>query len=154
MPIIEMFVSLKAPDNVAITAFNALKRMGYDELIALERSDYYKFDISGAKKKFKDEISKVDIIVNANKHKFSFSIDNNKDKDYKKVNVLVQDLDNGSGLLSTLRERLGIKDIKSAEKGVLWAMNFNKGADAEKNVLDITKNLLMNENYQKFRILK
>jgi len=28
-------------------------------------------------------------------------------KKYKKINILVQDLDNGSGLLSTLKERLG-----------------------------------------------
>ncbi|MDP3766137.1 MAG: hypothetical protein Q8R04_06510 [Nanoarchaeota archaeon] len=154
MPTIEMFVSLKVPDNVAITAFNTLKKMGYDELIALERSDYYKFEISGDEKKFKDEISKVDILINANKHKFLFSIEKNKDNKNSIVNVLVQDLDNGSGLLSVLKERLGFKNIKKIEKGVLWAMHFKKDADAEKNAVDITKNLLMNENYQKFKILQ
>ncbi len=154
MPAIEMFVSLKVPDNVAITAFNTLKKMGY-KLKELERLDYYKFDISGDEKKFKDEISKVDIVVNANKHKFSFSTEaNNKNNDYKKINVLVQDLDNGSGLLSVLKERLGFKNIKKIEKGVLWAMHFKKDADAEKNAVDITKNLLMNESYQKFKLLQ
>lgn len=158
MPAIEMLVSLKVPDNVAITAFSTLKRMGYADLVKLERSDYYKFDISNDAEKFKKEISNVDILVNANKHKFSFSLEktknNDKNKAHRKINVLVQDLDNGSGLLPTLRERLGFDNIKNMERGILWALYFEKAADAEKIATDITKNLLMNGNYQKFRILR
>lgn len=157
MPTIELFVSLKVPDNVAITAFNTLKRIGYADLIKLERSDYYKFEVSGEENKFKKEISNVDILVNANKHKFSFSLikSNNKNKGNKKiVNVLVQDTGNGAGLLSTLKERLGFKDIKKAERGVVWAMHFNEKVDAEKAAESITKNLLMNENYQSFKAIE
>ena len=113
MPKIEMIVSLKVPDNVAITAFNALKRMGY-KLIQLQRSDYYKFDMQGNVEDFKKKISNTDILVNSNKNKFSFSIDNNKKNNYKKINILVQDLDNGAGLLSTLKERLGFGNIKKS----------------------------------------
>ena len=159
MPAIEMFVSLKVPDNVAITAFNTLKRMGYKNLIKLERSDYYKFDIIGDGNKFKEEISKADILVNANKHKFSFSLEKNSDIKnkkiiLKKINVLVQDLGNGNSLLSTLKERLNFTSIKKLEKGILWAMHFDKKIQAEKIAVDIAKNLLMNGNYQKFRVLK
>ena len=70
MPTIEMFVSLKVPDNVAITTFNTLKRMGYNKLKKLERSDYYKFDVKGNVEDFKKQISNTDILVNANKHNF------------------------------------------------------------------------------------
>lgn len=159
MPTIELFVSLKVPDNVAITAFNTLKRMGYDKLKNLERSDYYKFDIKNNIDEFKKQISNVDILVNANKHKYNFELNNNKNnfknqknKD-KKINVLIQDIDNGTGLLSTLRERLGFDNIKNLEKGILWTMFFDKKANAKKISMDIAKNLLMNENYQKFRVL-
>ncbi len=162
MPTIEMFVSLKVPDNAAITAFNTLKKMGCGKLKNLERSDYYKFDVKGGFDDFKEKISNVDILVNANKHKHSFELDNNKknknnlknqkNKD-KKINVLVQDLDNGIGLLSTLKERLGFYNIKKLEKGILWTMHFDKKTNAEKIAPDIAKNLLMNENYQKYRIL-
>src|SRR3989338_8898703 len=107
MPKIELIVSLKAPDNAAITAFNTLKRMGYDELLKLERADYYSFEISGDENKFKKEISNTDIIVNANKHRFSFSLQENNKKtknneDNKKTNVLVQDSVDGTGLLGIL----------------------------------------------------
>ena len=161
MPTIEMLVSLKVPDNVAITAFNTLKRMGYNELVKLERADYYKFEISGDKSKFRKDISGADVLVNANKHKLSFSLEKsnnekqeNKKCSYKPVNILVHDIGNGAGLLATLKERLGFSNIKRAEKGVLWAMRFNGNADAEKTAIDITKNLLMNENYQNFKIIR
>ena len=165
---IEMFVSLKVPDNVAITAFNTLKRMGYGKLKSLERSDYYKFDIKDDAEDFKEKISNADILVNANKHKCSFELDNEKtnnkknnndfknqkNEKHKKINVLVQDLDNGSSLSSTLRERLGFNDIEKLEKGILWTMHFDKKANAKKISMDIAKNLLMNENYQKYKIME
>ena len=163
MPAIEMFVSLKVPDNVAITAFNALKRMGFKELKGLERSDYYKFEINDDVAGFKEKISNVDILVNANKHKHSFELNNNKDinkksknkdNNFKEINILIQDIDDGTGLLSTLKERLGFDNIKKLEKGVLWTMHFDKKTNAKKVSMDITKNLLMNENFQRFRLIK
>jgi phosphoribosylformylglycinamidine (FGAM) synthase PurS component len=145
MTTIEMFVSLKVPDNVAITALNTLKRMDY-KIKGLERSDYYKFKIKDNESQFKKQISNVDLLVNVNKHKFSFKIDN------KGTNVLVQDLD-GINLVSTLKG-LGFNNIKKAEKGVLWSMHFDKKINASKTAIDITKNLLMNENYQSYKVLK
>ncbi len=153
MTTVEMFVSLKVPDNVAITAFNALKRMGY-KFKKLERTDYYKFDVKGDVEKFKEKISNTDILVNSNKNKFSFSINNNKKINFQKINVLVQDIDNGAGLLLTLKERLGFTNIKKLEKGILWTMCFDKKVNGKKIAVDITKNLLMNENYQKYRVVK
>ena len=72
----------------------------------------------------------------------------------KKINVLVQNLDDDSGLLRTLKERLGFKNIKNLEKGVLWSMYLHDITGAENIAVDITKNLLMNENYQKFKIIE
>ena len=48
---------------------------------------------------------------------------------------------------------LGFTNIKKLEKGILWTMHFDKKIQAKKIAVDITKNLLMNENYQKYRIL-
>ena len=153
-----MFVSLKVPDNIAITAFNTLKRMGYNKLKKLERSDYYKFGVKDNIEEFKRQISNTDILINSNKHKYNFDLNNNANNKknnikYKKINILVQDLDNGNSLLSTLKERLGFTNIKKLEKGILWTMYFDKKAQARKIAVDITKNLLMNENYQKHNIL-
>ena len=146
MPTIELLVRLKVPDNVAITAFHTLERMGYNDLKKLERHDYYKFDFEGDIGKFKGKIAKTDILVNPNKHKFSFGIEKNE-----KNNVLVQDLENGSGLLDALK-RLGFKEIKKVEKGVIWSMQI-EGKGAKKMAEDMARGLLMNDNYQGYRII-
>lgn len=155
MPTTELFVNLKVPDNTAITAFHTLERMGYNKLKKIERQDYYKFEFSGDVKDFQNKVSKVDILVNANKHNCSFNLDkNNEDRNYKKISILVQDLDNGSGLLPILKNRLGSKNIKKMEKGVLWSLFIDSDEkEAENTAAEITKNLLMNENYQKFKVV-
>ncbi len=149
MPTAELFVSLKVPDNTARTAFHTLERMGYNKLKKVERQDYYKFQFSGNIRSFQEKISKVDILVNANKHQYSFNLERSKN-----VNVLVQNLDSEKGLLSTLKTRLGFKNIKKVEKGVLWILSINADKDEAKNTAEqIAKDLLMNENYQKMMIL-
>ena len=145
---IELIVRLVIPDNVAITTFHTLKRMGY-KLEKLERADYYKFKVENNVDKFMKEIGKVDILVNANKNKFivkkateSFGNDS--------VKVLVKSIENDAkALLSILRDRLGFKTIKSMEKGTLWTIKPDNKELAEK----ITKELLINLHYQKFEIL-
>ena len=46
----ELAVSLKIPDVTALTAANAIRRrLGYaDELVRLERADYYRLDLNVA----------------------------------------------------------------------------------------------------------
>ncbi|MBL7056264.1 hypothetical protein ISS07_05095 [Candidatus Woesearchaeota archaeon] len=136
----ELFVSSKIPDNIAKTAFHALERLGF-EVEKLERNEYHKFEFTGDKKFFERKISKVDILVNANKHSFSFSF-----KDEGTISVLVQDLGQDTVLLKSLRN-LGFNNIRSVEKGTLWTMYGINKQEAER----ITKELLMNPNYQKWK---
>ena len=151
MPNLELFIGLKVPDNAAITALHTLERMGYRELKNLERQEYYKFEFSGDANNFKKKISQLDILINANKHKFSFSLD--EEGKNNKINVLVQDSDSADGLLKTLRKRMGLTNIKKMEKGIVWTMHFGNTVNAEEKAIEITKGLLINENYQKFRLL-
>lgn len=137
---IELYVKLVIPDTTAITAFHTLERMeaGVEKL---ERYEYYSFE-GDFSEKFFDKIKKVDVLVNANKHDAFDHVEKGE-----ATNVLVQDIKGGSGLLNTLRERLGLSEIKSMEKGVLWKI-YGK-ADMDK-----VKKLLHNENYQKISILE
>lgn len=147
---IEMTVSLKVPDTTAITALQTLQKIGFNRIKDVKREDYYKFEVEGDEEKFKDKICKVDILVNVNKHSYDFSVkkDNN-------VKVLVKNInDDGSGILSTLKNRLGFKNIKKVEKAVLWSLEID--AD-EKEAIKIAENaakeLLVNENYQEYEVL-
>jgi phosphoribosylformylglycinamidine (FGAM) synthase PurS component len=156
---IEMFVNLKVPDNTAITAFNTLKKIGYKNLRALHRSLYYNFEVSENEVNFKDKISSVDILVNSNKHNCSFFLDHKKSSEEKNqilnsVDILILDEMDTNSLLFTLKKRLGFPELLNVSKGVVWSLFFGNNCDSHKISIDITKNLLMNENFQKYKILK
>ena len=145
-----MIVSLKVPDTTAVTALQTLHKIGFNKIKEVKKADYYKFLIEGDADKFKPKISKVDILVNANKHSYDFSI-----KKENNIKVLVKNIDDdGSGLLSTLKNRLGFKNIKKVEKATMWSLTVD--AD-EKEAIKIAekaaKELVVNENYQEYGIL-
>ena len=147
---IEMIVSLKVPDTTAITALQTLQRIGLDKIKDVKRADYYKFLIEEDEEKFKSQICKADILVNANKHSYTFSIP--KDSNVK---ILVKNInDDGSGILATLKNRLGFKNIKNVEKAILWSMSIDADEkDAGKIAEKAAKELLVNEHYQEFEIV-
>ena|SRR3989338_10307605 len=147
---IDMVVSLKVPDATAATALQTLQKIGFGKIKNVKRDDYYNFLVDGDAEKFRDRICKVDILVNANKHSCDFSI-----KKDNCVKILVQNIDDDcSGLLSTLKNRLGFKDIKKVEKGILWSLEIDAGQkEAENMAVEATKSLLINEHYQSFRVI-
>ena len=145
---VEMIVSLKVPDTTAITALQTLQKIGFKKIKNVKRADYYKFAIEGDLDNFKGKICKADILVNANKHSYAFSIP--KENNTK---ILVKNINGGeSGILSTLKNRLGFKNIKKFEKSILWSLAID-GKDAKKIADKAAKDLLVNENYQEYKIL-
>lgn len=146
MPEVELFVGLKIPDTTAITTFHTLEKIGYKQLKKVKRELYYKFEIDGNKDEFIEQISKVDILVNANKNNFRTELE----KEDNAVRILVKETDdNCESLLNTLKNRLGFAQINKIEKGVLWTLHEVDKQTAE----DITKKLLYNEHYQDYSIL-
>lgn len=150
----ELFVALKVPDNTAITALNTLHNLGFRELKILRRYNYYKFLFNGDIKNFKDTIVKVDLLINPNKHTYIFK-DKKKFKDIgnlKISSILVMDIEKDNGILDILNKRLGFKNIRDMEKGVFWEMLFGVKTNEEANnkALKIAKELLSNEQYQRY----
>lgn len=146
---VEMSVSLKIPDATALTALRTLKEMGFKDLKGLQRAVHYRFEISGDEKGFKKKIANVDILVNANKHSASFP------HPFSKDNVLRLVTDNGqdNGLAKRLREQLGIKEVKRATTGTLWAFEI-VGRDKEKAAQQMAEELLANRHYQSITRVK
>ena len=148
--VVEMSVSLKVPDTTAITALQTLQKIGFNKIRDVKRGNYYKFSIDDDEEKFKNQISKVDILVNANKHSYNFSI-----KKENSIKILVKNInDEGSGILSTLKNRLGFKNIKKIETAVLWSLSIDADEKERKRIAEkAAKDLLVNENYQEYKIL-
>ncbi len=147
---VEMIVGLKVSDNTAITALQTLQKIGFKKIKDIKREDYYRFSIEGDAEKFKDKICKVDIFVNANKHSYSFSIQKGNE-----VKILVKNInDDGNSILSILKKRLGFKNIKKVEKGILWSLAVNADKKVSRKIADkAAKELLVNEHYQEYVIL-
>ena len=146
---VELFVGLKISDTTAITTLHTIEKMGYKEVKKLKRDIYYKFEIEGDAEKFSKKIGKTDVLVNANKNKYSTKLE----KEEGAVYILVRDIDAScSGLLHTLQERLGLSEIKKMERGVLWVL-FIESGNREKIAEEIGNKLLHNENYQEMKIL-
>ncbi len=147
---IEMIVSLKVPDTTAITALQTLQKLGFNKIKDVKRNFYYTFVIDGDEVDFKNKISKVDLIANANKHSCDFGI-----KKEGSVKILVKNTDDDeSGLLSTLKSRLGFSNLKKVEYSVLWGLFINADEKEAKKIAEkAAKELLANENYQEYIIL-
>src|SRR3989338_9017907 len=109
MKTIEMIVGLKVPDTTAITTLQTLQKLGFSKIKDVKKEDYYKFFIEGSENKFRENISKVDVLVNANKHLYSFEV-----KKDESVKISVKNInESNEGLLMTLKKRLGFKELKS-----------------------------------------
>ena len=152
---VEMIISLKVPDNTAITTLQTLQKIGFNKIKDVKRADYYKFLIKGDEEKFKEKISKVDILVNVNKHFVAFEIKKNASQKACIFFVTVKNVnDDGSGILSILKNRLGFKSIKNVEKAVLWNLVIDADEKSARQIAEkASKELLVNENYQEFEIL-
>ena len=146
---VEMIVSLKVPDTTATTALQTLQKIGFNKIKNVKRADYYKFTIKGDADSFKKKICKVDVLVNTNKHSYNFSVPKGNE-----TKILVKNInDGGSSILSTLKNRLGFKGIKKAEKSVLWSLAIDDGKKAKKIADKVAKELLVNEHYQEYKII-
>lgn len=148
---VEMFVRLKVPDTTAITALQALQKIGFSSVKGVKREDYYRFLVEGNDEKFKKEICKADILVNANKHSCDFTV-----KKDSTIKISVKNInDDGSSVLSTLKNRLGFKTIKKVEKTVLWSLSIDANESEAKKIAEkAAKELLVNEHYQEYEILQ
>ncbi|MDO8481214.1 MAG: hypothetical protein Q7S65_05390 [Nanoarchaeota archaeon] len=146
---LKLYVGLKIPDTTAITAMNTLQRMGYTTVEKLERFLYYEFETADGDS-LRDRLPKIDLLVNANKHFAIVAAPGEEPHEEGFVYVLVKNKgEMNEGLLSTLKNRLGLKEIQSVSVGTLWKMHI---ADPDpKSVAEtIAKELLASVHYQEF----
>jgi phosphoribosylformylglycinamidine (FGAM) synthase PurS component len=147
---VEMLVGLKVPDNTSTTALQTLHNLGLKKIKLLSQLTYYKFFIEGDAEAFKKKISKVDILVNSNKHICHFGM-----PEVAETKIMVKNTgDNALGLLSTLQSRLGFKNIGKIERSILWAMDIDANPQESKKIAEkAAKELLVSEHYQEYKII-
>lgn len=147
---VEMIVSLKVPDATAYTALKTMQKLGLAKVMDARRADYYKFWIGDDEEKFRQRISKVDVIVNANKNSFEFALKNDSC-----INMLIRNLDdNCSSIQNILKKRLGFKSISKMERAKLWSLKIDANENESRKIAEkAAKELLVNENYQSYEVI-
>ena len=84
-------------------------------------------------------------MVNVNKNKFSTKLEKEEGAHY----ILVKDTNDKCETLIQTLHKLGLYEIKTMKKGVLWALYV----DSEKIAEEIAEKLLFNRNYQEIEVL-
>ena len=154
MPEIEMMVSLVIPDNTAITAANALRKMGYTKLLNLRRESFYRFSFDGDIPSFEKKVGKIDTLVNYNKNRAEFKKPDEKFFD-NRPRILIQNLgDSGKTLCHSLKSSFGLKSLKKVETGILWTFAIDDKLDnITPMAWEMARKLLFNKHYQNAQIL-
>lgn len=178
---IELFVRLKMPDVVAITAQTTLqRRMGYGEILRrLKREDFWKITVEAASREEAERLAvelaeKTSLFVNPNKHTYTFQVLESGAHDTNKapspadgawsvrVLVTVDDDAEASLTLDALQNRLGYGyAVRNVERGTLWTLEIaaDSAETARRIAEEITvtrradAGLLVNPHFQEYTIL-
>ncbi len=178
---IELFVRLKIPDVVAVTAQTTLqRRMGYAETLRrLKREDFWKITVDAASREEAERLAvelaeKTSLFVNPNKHTYTYQVVESGAHDTDKtpsprdgtwsvrVLVTVDDDAEASLTLDALRNRLGYGHVvRNVERGTLWTLEIAAdSAEAARRVAEeitvtrrVDAGLLVNPHFQEYVIL-
>jgi phosphoribosylformylglycinamidine (FGAM) synthase PurS component len=163
---VEVFVSLRVPDRVALTALRTLTTvMDYGEdLISLEREDYYTVRVDAktegkAVEYVKNMVGETTVFANPNKETAEVVPKTRPVSKGDMVAVLVYPK---PGIVSeSLKERLvrlGYDNVESVGRGVLWRLEL-RGDDKLGSAAAVavtksrTEGLLLNPHSEDFEIL-
>ena len=138
---IEIFVKLRVPDRVALTAYQALDRMGYgDRLSGLEREDYYILSVNSDDEKaalmlVNSIVEDTPIFANPNKHTVRIEA---KERPRSIGNTYAALTYDSGGLDSEhLFKRVsnaGYDAVNSVGNGNLWYLEMADGANEERRL--------------------
>lgn len=162
---IEIFVKLRVPDRVALTAVQTLTRMGFgDRLSGLLREDYYLISIEAA-----DERAAVRTVTHAvedtfffaNPNKHSVRIEPKRRPRSAGGETVVLTYGKGKFTADSLLANLkaaGFTDVVSVGSGILWTLETSEsgGIAAAKDIVVTTsreRGLLINPHSEDYEII-
>lgn len=166
---VELFVKLKTPDLVALTAKHTLiKEMGYEDILEnLTRQDYYRFNMNLGRERAEEMVKEIalnsKIFVNPNKHTYKigkWEMGNGKCEEIRVLTFYRQD-SQASLMKEILQNTYGYKEVLDLQRGNLWNLTIRekdreRASQIAKEIVLTTsskKGLLINPHCQDYRIL-
>lgn len=146
---VELFVELKVPDVVALTARDTLcRRLGWQgKLVDLKRADYWRLTVEAPSAAEAEEFvqslaERTALFVNPNKHRFSLRVSppgeerraRQREGGLWEVQVLTGFEEDAMGelTLQALRARYGVgEQVQGIQRGTCWTLWLRASDEAE-----------------------
>ena len=123
---IEFIVDLIITDNEAETLQVALNQLGFNDNIKVRRFTHWEVGASKQSDELVDQLIKSNELLNTNKETPYINDRSNLQATSYKLLARYKDDFVGQAKLDTLNNRLGIKEVKSVKKGVLWEIECSE----------------------------
>jgi len=144
MSLVVASVELKIPDNTAFTAYDALARMGLEEIGDVKRSDVWLIDADGLPQDILAALKRTEIIFNPNKHVLR-SLQSDRPVSGE---IWVATPSRSHARERRLLEQAGLSGVRSVESRVRWLLLDRRGTPCGRPVLKRAQELLANPAYQ------
>ena len=132
----EAAIDLSITDNTAYTVLVALKRLGYDALHAVERSEIYRLTLAGDMPQ--DDVARAllraEIVFNPNKHRLSYvsgAVPGDTSPCDEWEAVVADRDDDTARVRQLLADRFGVRGLERLERSTAWRL-FEKDRPASR----------------------
>jgi phosphoribosylformylglycinamidine (FGAM) synthase PurS component len=138
--IFEAAVDLSITDNTAYTVLVALRRLGYEALERVERSEIFRLTIldGGRPQDVARALMRAEIVFNPNKHRLSYDAGSEPGESAagEEWEAVVADRDDDTTRLTrTLCDRFGVAGLESIERSTAWRL-YERDRPAPKERLE------------------
>ncbi|MDQ6779531.1 MAG: hypothetical protein M3Z37_00020 [Candidatus Eremiobacteraeota bacterium] len=122
---LDVAIELVIPDNTAHTALVALRRLGYGDLMAVERAEHYRIRLSAQAPQVEaviGQLARAEVLFNPNKHRLSYAVEP-ATVFSDRFEALVHDSEELSDRLQRLLAvTFGMPYVVALSCGVLWRL--------------------------------
>jgi phosphoribosylformylglycinamidine (FGAM) synthase PurS component len=128
---IDVAIELIIPDNTAFTVLTALRHLGYEDLVRVERSEHVVLSVTDDARPdaVVAQLSRAEVLFNPNKHRMSFAVGSDPERAHPpEFEALVRDKDeDNTRLVALLSGTFGMNALRNIERGVGWRLYDRAG---------------------------
>jgi phosphoribosylformylglycinamidine (FGAM) synthase PurS component len=131
MMTIDVAIELIIPDNTAFTVLTALRRLGYEDLTRVERSEHVVLHVApdASPEAVVAQLSRAEVLFNPNKHRMSYVVGSGAELVRPpEFEALVRDKDEDNArLVALLSTTFGMSALADVVRGVGWRLYDESG---------------------------
>ena len=156
MMTIDVAIELIIPDNTAFTVLTALRRLGYDDLTRVERSEHVVLELASdaSPETVIAQLSHAEVLFNPNKHRMSYAAASDgqlvRPPEFE---ALVRDKDEDNDrLVRLLSTTFGMSSLQGVARAVGWRLYDEAGSAGADRLAWACQMLLANPISQTYDI--